>query len=92
MRWPGKPEIAHGDFQACNRFNIIERLSSIGTPVLVMSAQDDKLTPPKYADVLEKTIKNAARAHIMDAGHVVPIEKPAEVNQAIMEFLDRNGL
>ena len=87
-----KPEITHGDFQACNRFNIIERLSSIGTPVLVMSAQDDKLTPPKYADVLEKTIKNAARAHIMDAGHVVPIEKPAEVNQAIMEFLDRNGL
>ena len=87
-----KPEITHGDFQACNRFNIIERLSSIGTPVLVMSAQDDKLTPPKYADVLEKTIKNAARAHIMNAGHVVPIEKPAEVNRAIMEFLDRNGL
>jgi pimeloyl-ACP methyl ester carboxylesterase len=87
-----KPEITHGDFQACNRFNIIEQLSSIGTPVLVMSAQDDKLTPPKYSDVLEKTIKNAARAHIMDAGHVVPIEKPAEVNQAIMEFLDRNGL
>jgi len=87
-----KPENTHGDFQACNRFNIIERLSSIGTPVLVMSAQDDKLTPPKYADVLEKTIKNAARAHIMDAGHVVPIEKPAEVNRAIMEFLDRNGL
>jgi pimeloyl-ACP methyl ester carboxylesterase len=87
-----KPEITHGDFQACNRFNIIEQLSSIGTPVLVMSAQDDKLTPPKYADVLEKTIKNAARAHIMDAGHVVPIEKPAEVNQAIIEFLDRNGL
>jgi len=87
-----KPEITHGDFKACNRFNIIERLSSIKVPVLVVSAQDDKLTPPKYADVLEKTIKNAARAHIMDAGHVVPIEKPAEVNQAIMEFLDRNGL
>ena len=87
-----KPEITHGDFKACNRFNIIERLSSIKIPVLVVSAQDDKLTPPKYADVLEKTIKNAARAHIMDAGHVVPIEKPAEVNQAIMEFLDRNGL
>ena len=87
-----KPEITYGDFKACNRFNIIERLSSIKIPVLVVSAQDDKLTPPKYADVLEKTIKNAARAHIMDAGHVVPIEKPAEVNQAIMEFLDRNGL
>jgi len=87
-----KPEITHGDFKACNRFNTIERLSSIKVPILVVSAQDDKLTPPKYADVLEKTIKNAARAHIMDAGHVVPIEKPAEVNQVILEFLGRNGL
>jgi pimeloyl-ACP methyl ester carboxylesterase len=87
-----KPEITHGDFKACNRFNTIERLSSIKVPVLVVSAQDDKLTPPKYADELEKTIKNAARAHIMDAGHVVPIEKPGEVIQAILEFLGRNGL
>jgi len=87
-----KPEITHGDFKACNRFNIIERLSSIKIPVLVVSAQDDKLTPPKYADVLEKTIKNAARAHIMDAGHVVPLEKPGEVIQAILDFLGRNGL
>jgi pimeloyl-ACP methyl ester carboxylesterase len=87
-----KPEIVQGDFQACNRFNIIDRLPSIDTPVLVMSAQDDKLTPPKNADILEKTIKTAARAHIMDAGHVVPIEKSAQVNQAILEFLDRYGL
>ena len=65
---------------------------TIEAPVLVVSAQDDQLTPPTYADVLEKTIKNATRTHIMDAGHVVPIEKPVEVNQAILEFLDRNGL
>ena len=87
-----KPQITHGDFQACNRFNITDRLSSVDAPVLVLSAQDDKLTPPKYADVLEETIKTAERAHIMDAGHVVPMEKPVEVNQAIAEFLDRNGL
>lgn len=87
-----KPQITHGDFQACNRFNITDRLASVDAPVLVLSAQDDKLTPPNYADFLEKTIKTAERAHIMDAGHVVPMEKPVEVNQAIAEFLDRNGL
>jgi pimeloyl-ACP methyl ester carboxylesterase len=87
-----KPQITHGDFQACNRFNITDRLTSLDAPVLVLSAQDDKLTPPKYADFLEKTIKNAERAHIMDAGHVMPMEKPVEVNQAIADFLDRNGL
>ena len=87
-----KPEITRGDFLACNRFDLLERLPFIEVPVLVVSAQDDKLTPPKYADLLEKTIENAVRAHIMNAGHVVPIEKPVEVNQAILRFLDRSGL
>jgi pimeloyl-ACP methyl ester carboxylesterase len=85
-------KITYGDFRACDRFDVTDRLSSIDVPVLVVTAEDDKLTPPKYADVLEKTIKNAVRAHIMDAGHVVPLEKPVAVNQAILEFLDRNGL
>ena len=87
-----RPEITHGDFQACNRFDVGERLAALDAPVLVVSGQDDKLTPPKYADMLEKNIRNATRAHIMDAGHVVPLEKPAEVNRAILGFLDRNGL
>jgi pimeloyl-ACP methyl ester carboxylesterase len=86
------PEVTKGDFQACNRFDAVERLTAIEAPVLVVSAQDDKLTPPKYADVLEMDIKNASRSHIMDAGHIVPMEKPLEFNQAILEFLDRNGL
>lgn len=86
------PKITHGDFQACNRFDVLERLSAIEVPVLVVSAQDDHLTPPKYADALQKGIKNASRTHIMDAGHIVPVEKPAEVNQAILGFLDHNGL
>ena len=86
------PEVTNGDFQACDRFDGLERLTVIEAPVLVVSAQDDKLTPPKYADVLETDIKNASRSHIMDAGHIVPMEKPLEFNQAILEFLDRNEL
>jgi pimeloyl-ACP methyl ester carboxylesterase len=86
------PEITHGDFRACNHFDASARLSAINAPVLIVSAQDDKLTPPKYADMLEKDIGNASRAHIMDAGHIVPVEKPVEVNQAILAFLERNGL
>jgi len=86
------PKVASGDFRACNDFDVMDRLSSIAVPVLVISAEDDKLTPPKYGAFLEKSIPNAIRAHIMDAGHLAPIEKPEEVNQAILEFLDRHGL
>ena len=86
-----KPKVTYGDFQACNQFNVIERLDEIRVPVLVISAEDDKLTPPKYALFLEDGIPNATRKHIHAAGHIAPMEKPQEVNQAIIEFLDRHG-
>ena len=69
----------------------MDRLAEISVPVMVISAQDDKLTPPKYADFLESAIPNTTRAHIPDAGHIAPLEKPREVNQAIIEFLDSHG-
>jgi pimeloyl-ACP methyl ester carboxylesterase len=86
-----KPAVTYGDFQACNQFDVIERLSEISVPVLVISAEDDKMTPPKYAGFLEAGIPNATLKHIHDAGHIAPMEKPREVNQAIVEFLDRQG-
>ncbi|MGD9174227.1 MAG: alpha/beta hydrolase [Desulfobacterales bacterium] len=86
------PAVVNGDFQACNQFDVMARLGNICVPVLVVSANEDKLTPPKYADYLESAIPQAARAHIADAGHIAPLEKPRSVNQAIMDFLDNIGL
>ena len=87
-----KPGITSGDFRACDRFDVADRLAAIEAPVLVVTAEEDKLTPPKYGAALEKGIKNATRSHIMDAGHIVPMEKPGEVNKTIMKFLDQAGL
>jgi pimeloyl-ACP methyl ester carboxylesterase len=88
----GKPEVALGDFKACDAFDVMERLPSIEVSVLVITSEEDKLTPPKYGIFLEEKIKTASRVHIQDAGHLVPAEKPDEVNQAILDFLDRTGL
>ena len=86
------PRVACGDFKACDGFDVMERLGAIRVPVLVISAEDDTLTPPKYGEFLERSIPTAVRAHIRDAGHFVPIEKPLEVNAAIIGFLDTNRL
>ena len=86
-----KAEATHGDFTACNRFDVTNRLSSIAVPVLVVTAEEDKLTPPQYGEALEKSIKNATRTHILDAGHIVAMEKSDEVNQTILHFLDQTG-
>jgi pimeloyl-ACP methyl ester carboxylesterase len=86
------PRVTYGDFQACNRFDVMDRIAEINVPVMIISAQEDKLTPPKYADFLESVMPNTTRAHILDAGHIAPMEKPGEVNQAIIAFLDRHQL
>jgi pimeloyl-ACP methyl ester carboxylesterase len=57
----------------------------------VLTAEDDKLTPPKYGDFLVQNIKNAERVHIADAGHIAPLEKSNEVNAAITVFIGGLG-
>ena len=81
------PEVTAGDFRACDRFDVMDRLGEIQRPVLVVSAEEDKLTPPKYGDFLETHINGARRVHIADAGHLVPVEQPEALNAAIAAFL-----
>jgi pimeloyl-ACP methyl ester carboxylesterase len=87
-----KPEVVLGDFRACDRFDVREKLSAIEVPVLIITSEDDMLMPPKYGDFLEKSIKNSQRIHIVDAGHVAPMEKADDVNGAIKSFLENEGL
>jgi pimeloyl-ACP methyl ester carboxylesterase len=83
------PEVTAGDFKACDRFDVMDRLDRIDKPVLVISAEDDRLTPPKYSDYLEKNIPDCQRVHIREAGHLVPIEQPAALNQSLMAFVTK---
>ena len=82
------PRVTAGDFRACDQFDVIARLGEIGLPVLIISAEDDQLTPPKYSDFMEAHIPGAVRSRIKDAGHVVPVEKPEAVSTAILDFLN----
>jgi len=82
------PRVTAGDFRACDQFDVMARLGEIALPVLIISAEDDQLTPPKYSDFMEKNINGAVRCRIRDAGHVVPVEKPEAVSRAIRDFLN----
>ena len=81
------PEVASGDFGACDSFDVMGRLAEIDQPVLVLTASDDKLTPVKYGTFLAEHIGNSYIVHIEDAGHLSPMEKPQEISQAISEFV-----
>lgn len=82
-----RPSVAAGDFSACNAFDCMAQLGAISVPVLVLTAGDDRLSPSKYGAYLAANIRNSKTAHIADAGHMSPVEKPEEVNAAIRGFI-----
>ena len=88
-----KPEVVYGDFKACDGFDVRERVKEIRLPCLIISGTEDKLTPPKLQDYLHEQIAGSKLIRLEDAGHILNVEKPREVNKVITEFigsLDRN--
>ena len=77
------PQVAHGDYTACNAFDVMERLGQIAAPTLVISGAADQLTPPKYAAKLAEGIPGAQLHLVEKAGHMVMLEQPDQVAQAV---------
>lgn len=84
-------EVIHRDFSACDRFNVLGSLTAITVPTLIICGRDDVLTPPAYSEYIHREIPGSEIAFVEDGGHMVMIEKPEEVNQAIDSFVRRHG-
>jgi len=82
-----RPDVVFKDFTACNTFDITERLNEINIPVLVLTAEEDKLTPQKQGKFLADHIAGSSHVNISEAGHFSPVEKPDEVNEVILKFV-----
>jgi pimeloyl-ACP methyl ester carboxylesterase len=81
------PDVLFGDFLACDRFDVMDRLEEIKVPVLVVNGTADRLTPVKYARFLAEHIRDARLVPIEGAGHMVMLERPDEVGTAVQEFV-----
>jgi pimeloyl-ACP methyl ester carboxylesterase len=75
------------DFAACDRFDVMGTVSSIIVPTLIICGTDDALTPPKYSEYLHQAIDGSHLVLIEGAGHMVMVEKPEQVGDAIARFL-----
>lgn len=80
--------VVYGDFQACVNFDFTARAKEINQPCLIFSGAEDRLTPPMLQDYLHEQIAGSKLIRIQNAGHILNIEKPMEVNRAIEEFVD----
>jgi len=86
------PAVLASDLTACDRFDVMERLGEIAAPTLVVAGSADVLTPLKYARFLAERIPNARCEILEGAGHMVMLERPAEVARAVGEFLSEEPI
>lgn len=84
------PEVTFADFKICDNFDVMDKVASINVPCLIVCGNEDKLTPIKYSQYFKDKIKDSKLVVIKDAGHMVMLEKPNEVNKAIEEFIENN--
>jgi pimeloyl-ACP methyl ester carboxylesterase len=83
-----KPEVFYGDFEACDKFDVMESLNKINLPTLIICGKDDLLTPVKYSEYLRANIPNSTLKVLDDAGHMVMLEKPEEFNKILEDFVN----
>jgi pimeloyl-ACP methyl ester carboxylesterase len=81
------PATGLADWTAANAFDRMQQVADITVPALIITGTADALTPPKYAEYLHTHIPRSELLILEGAGHMFPMERAAEVGQAILGFL-----
>jgi len=81
-----EPAVLYGDFQACDRFDIMDKLDEIQAPCLILCGMEDALTPLKYSEYLRDRINRSTLEVISGAGHMVMVEQPEESAEILKRF------
>jgi len=79
--------VIYGDYLACSKFDVTDKLGKIKVPTLVIVGDNDKMTSIDLNKQLENGIKNAKLTIIPNGGHMVMLEKPNAVADAAFNFL-----
>jgi len=74
--------------EAMRAHDALERLQRIGCPVLIVSGEDDGVSPPRYARQLHERIPQSELVLLSGVGHAPPIENPVEFNARLTAFLE----
>lgn len=62
-------------------------LASIRAPTLILVGQDDPVTPPGSAKSMASAIPGARYQVVQGAAHLAPMERPDEINEALVRWL-----
>lgn len=81
--------IEHALIALRDRPDSTPHLHRIQVPTLVIVGDGDQITPVELAESMKAAIPNAKLVMVRGAGHMTPIEQPAQVSQAIRQFVGK---
>jgi pimeloyl-ACP methyl ester carboxylesterase len=62
-------------------------LADIAAPTLLIAGERDPNAPPRTMAKMAENMPHARFVEIAGAGHLVPYERPTEVNRLVVDFL-----
>jgi 3-oxoadipate enol-lactonase len=82
------PRAYRAAMRALARFNILNSLSEIKSPTLVITGENDSTVPPSLQKKLANAIPNAQQVIIPGGGHGVSADQPEVFNRVLLDFLN----
>jgi pimeloyl-ACP methyl ester carboxylesterase len=73
---------------ATGPYNLWRQLSKLKPPLLVIRGAESDTFDPGAVKALRQRLPTAQILEVPATGHLVPLEKPADVGRAILEFLE----
>lgn len=85
------PQGYRGACTAIAGTDLMAATATLRLPALILAGSNDRAVPPDLAREMAQLIPGAEFALVRGAGHVAPLDTPAEVTQRIAAFLSRIG-
>ena len=82
-----RPSVVCNDLQACAQFDFTEKLPEVRRPVLVVCGSEDQMAPLRLSQFLASKLENAELRVIPGGGHMLMLEKGAELAEIVSEYL-----
>jgi 3-oxoadipate enol-lactonase len=86
---PVSPEAYARQADAYVKHDALDRVDSINAPTMVITGEQDRLTPPWIGRELATAIPHA-KFHLVEgsgSSHVLPLERPDDFNKIVISFL-----
>ncbi|MGD9834050.1 MAG: alpha/beta fold hydrolase [Piscinibacter sp.] len=87
LRRTGFAQLARQNRAIMSAADMRPSLRSIACPTLVVCGENDDVTPPECSREMAESIPGSRLAFLPDCGHMLTMEKPAAVNQLLLDWL-----